>query len=71
MLHLWIVGARRGYRRSSLLEDTLDHLSFSSHHCGAGGVVAVEVCVVFEKVIVVEIVRGGLHAVSLFVPWCV
>ena len=67
--YLWVGGARRGYRHNSPSKDTLGHLSFSSRHYGAGGVVAVEVCVVFEPAIVVEIVRGGSHAVSLFVPW--
>lgn len=69
MLRLWIFGAKRGYRRSSLLEDRLDHLCFSSHHYGAGVVVAVEVGVGFEKVILVVSVRDESHAVLPSVPW--
>jgi len=69
--YLWVGGARRGYRRNIPSKDTLDHLCFSSRHYGAGDVVAVEVCIAFEPAIVVEIVRGGSHAVLLFVPWCV
>lgn len=60
---------RRVYRRNILSTGTLGHLCFSSRHCAAGDVVAVEVCVVFENAIVVVAVQGGLHAVLRYVPW--
>lgn len=56
------------YRRSSLSKDTPGHLCFSSRHYDAGDVVAVEGCIVFEKVLAVVIVRGVSHAVSQCVP---
>ena len=68
-LRRWGFGARRVYRHNILSEDTLGHLCSSSRHYAAGDVVAVEVCEVFERVVVVGVVRGGSHAVSLFVPW--
>ena len=67
--HWWGFGARRVYRHNILSGDTLGHLCSSSRHYAAGDVVAVEVCEVFEEAIVVVVVRGGSHAVSLFVPW--
>lgn len=61
------VDARRVYRHSSLLEDRLGCL-FWYRCCDSGCAVAVEVCMLFERTIVVEVVRGESHAVLRCVP---
>jgi hypothetical protein len=66
-VRLWEVGVRRVYRRSSLLEGRLDCL-FWYRYCDCGGVVAVEVCMLFERAIVVGILRDESHAVLQCVP---